>query len=103
MVLGAQPQPTWRLLTSMALKALMNPTDRFRRQLSNLKALMTSDTLDPSLINVPVKYDEQKARDPLPTHLNRPHERLPSMGKKHKPRSSGNKTSGNKIIRHTTT
>ncbi|KAL0006871.1 hypothetical protein SO802_008373 [Lithocarpus litseifolius] len=69
----------------------------------NVSGVIASDTLDPSLINVPVKYDEQKARDPLPTHLNQPRERLPSMGKKHKPRISGNKISGSKIIRHTTT
>ncbi|KAF3969491.1 hypothetical protein CMV_006710 [Castanea mollissima] len=69
----------------------------------NGSGVIASNTLDPSLINVPVKYDEQKARDPHPTHLNQPHERLPSMGKKHKPHTSGNKLSGNKLICHTTT
>ena len=37
---------------------------------TNGSGVIASDTLDPSLINVPVKYDEQKAREPLPTHLN---------------------------------
>ena len=46
----------------------------------NDSGVIAFDTLDPSLINVPVKYDEQKACDPLPTHLNQPRERLPSMG-----------------------
>ena len=36
----------------------------------NGSGVIASDTLDPSLINVPVKYDEQKPHDPLPTHLN---------------------------------
>ena len=32
---GAEPQPTWRLLTSLAFKALINSIDRFRKPPSN--------------------------------------------------------------------
>ena len=87
--------------------------------------VIAANPLDPSLTNMPIKYDDQKVRDPLPTHLNQPRdplsthlkqprdllqthinqplERLPSIGKKHKPRTSGNKISENKKLRHTTT
>ncbi|XP_065621900.1 uncharacterized protein LOC136064275 [Quercus suber] len=38
----------------------------------NGSGIMAADTLDPSLINVPVKYDDQQARDTLPSHSNQP-------------------------------
>ena len=80
----------------------------------NGAGVIAANPLDPSLTNMPIKYDDQKVRDPLPTHLNQPRdplpthinqplERLPSIGKKHKPRTSGNKISENKKLRHTTT
>ena len=69
----------------------------------NGAGVIAANPLDPSLTNMPIKYDDQKVRDPLPTHINQPLERLPSIGKKHKPRTSGNKISENKKLRHTTT
>ena len=80
----------------------------------NGAGVIAANPLDPSLPNMPIKYDDQKVRDPLPTHLNQPRdplpthinqplERLPSIGKKHKPRTSGNKISEKKKLRHTTT
>ena len=80
----------------------------------NGAGVIAANPLDPSLTNMPIKYDDQKVRDPLPTHLNQPRdplpthinqplERLPSIGKKHKPRTSGNKISEKKKLRHTTT
>lgn len=38
--------------------------------------VIAANPLDPSLTNMPIKYDDQKVRDPLPTHLNQPRDPL---------------------------
>ena len=71
-LLGAQSQETDHI----------NADDYGRTKIIGMEIngfeIMATDSLDPSLINVPIKYDEEQARDTLSPHLNQPRDALPS-------------------------
>ena len=71
-LLGAQSQETNHI----------NADDYGRTKIIGMEIngfeIMATDSLDPSLINVPIKYDEEQARDTLSPHLNQPRDALPS-------------------------